>query len=691
MAVNLSPIGGVAGQFFDNNGNPLTGGKIYTYAAGTTTNQATYTSASGLTAHSNPIILDSAGRVPSGEIWLTDGLQYKFVIATSNDVLIGTYDNIIGINSNFVNFTNQQEIQTATSGQTVFTLAAMQYQPGTGSLSVFVDGVNQYGPGSTYAFAETSSTVVTFVSGLHVGASVKFTTSSINASSYGTAADISYTPAGTGAVATTVQAKLREGYASPEDFGAVGDGTDETMQIQKAFNTGKNIWLTQGKTYGITAELSSATANITITGGGTIKFLSTFNKTAGTLSALAVTGVNTTIDAVTFDGSAVTGAATNNRFVWCTAARLVVTSMASFLSLPKGGSNFNGAIGCTSLAPYCRVIGAYFSDNPGSIFFQGRNCVAEGNVIVNPNDAAIAFNGVNCYGCVATGNTINNFALNSCSAMIAAEEGASDWLIENNTIFGIKDGCAIFALNVAVFTTVRGGKIIGNVVDGGSGTTTNPSGFVNCSKYYTNVEISSNKFSGMPTGNSNSRLIVASANGGIINSNIIDGSACTGIGANVTITTGTNGITITNNTSYAIAGGRHFIFDSSDFGSYPCQFVGGTFIGGNEAINTATSAGTNIVIWLSNLTQVTATNVVNMVATMNWGNRQTYLNTYGAVSYPLSIKNRTVMYGNAVPTTGTWANGDTVYSLAPATGGFIGWVCTTAGTPGTWKTFGVIS
>jgi hypothetical protein len=98
MAVNLSPVGGVAAQFFDNNGVILTGGKIYTYAAGTTTNQATYTSAAGTTAHTNPIVLDAAGRVPGGEIWLTDGLQYKFVVKTSTEVLIGTYDNIVGIN-----------------------------------------------------------------------------------------------------------------------------------------------------------------------------------------------------------------------------------------------------------------------------------------------------------------------------------------------------------------------------------------------------------------------------------------------------------------------------------------------------------------------------------------------------------------------------------------------------------------
>jgi hypothetical protein len=105
MAVNLSPVFGVAGQLFDDNGNPLAGGKIYTYLAGTTTNAATYTIAAGNIAHSNPIVLDGAGRVPSGEIWLTDGISYKFVVEDSTSALIGTYDNISGINSNFVAYT----------------------------------------------------------------------------------------------------------------------------------------------------------------------------------------------------------------------------------------------------------------------------------------------------------------------------------------------------------------------------------------------------------------------------------------------------------------------------------------------------------------------------------------------------------------------------------------------------------
>lgn len=94
MPVTLSPFAGAAQQFFDGNGTPLVGGKIYSYSAGTTTPLAAYTSISGTVAHTNPIILDSTGRVPGGEIWLTVGVGYKFVIATASDILIGTYDNI---------------------------------------------------------------------------------------------------------------------------------------------------------------------------------------------------------------------------------------------------------------------------------------------------------------------------------------------------------------------------------------------------------------------------------------------------------------------------------------------------------------------------------------------------------------------------------------------------------------------
>jgi len=113
MTVNISPAGGVAAQFFTDDGVPLAGGKLYSYAAGSTSLQTVYTSSSGVTAWSNPIILNSAGRVSgSGEIWLTNNLAYKFILNDSTDVTIASYDNVSGIGDD----TNVLAVLAASSG-----------------------------------------------------------------------------------------------------------------------------------------------------------------------------------------------------------------------------------------------------------------------------------------------------------------------------------------------------------------------------------------------------------------------------------------------------------------------------------------------------------------------------------------------------------------------------------------------
>lgn len=77
-------------QFFSANGIPLSGGKLYTYVAGTTTPLTTYTSQSGSIANTNPVILNSSGLC---DVWLGSGV-YKFKLTDANDALIWTVDNI---------------------------------------------------------------------------------------------------------------------------------------------------------------------------------------------------------------------------------------------------------------------------------------------------------------------------------------------------------------------------------------------------------------------------------------------------------------------------------------------------------------------------------------------------------------------------------------------------------------------
>jgi hypothetical protein len=230
MSVNLSPLGGAGAQFFSNNGVPLAGGLLYTYLAGTSTPATTYTSSSGVTPLANPIILDAAGRVPTGEIWLFDGISYKFVLKDATDALIATWDNLSGINSNFIAFTVLEETATATAGQTVFNLS-FDYIPATNNLAVFVNGSNQV---VSVNYLETDTNTVTFLTGLNVGDVVKFSTATPVATNAMDAANVSYTPAGVDAVTTNVQAKLRESV-SVKDFGAVGDGVaDDTAAIEAA-------------------------------------------------------------------------------------------------------------------------------------------------------------------------------------------------------------------------------------------------------------------------------------------------------------------------------------------------------------------------------------------------------------------------------------------------------------------------
>ena len=62
--------------------------------------------------------------------------------------------------------------------------------------------------------------------------------------------------------------------------------------------------------------------------------------------------------------------------------------------------------------------------------------------------------------------------------------------------------------------------------------------------------------------------------------------------------------------------------------------------------------------------------------------------TYGTVRVALLTKIHTE--GTAAPATGTWARGAVVWNTEPSATGWTGWICVTAGTPGTWKGFGAI-
>lgn len=231
MAVNFSPFAGAGIQFFDNSGNPLAGGLVYTYAAGTTTPAATYTSVTGLTANSNPIVLDSAGRTPY-QIWLTQASSYKFILKTSVGTTLGTYDNVPGLND---------------------------YSSSSGAASV---GAQDGASGANW------TTVQGFINKIISSAGSAF---------------VGFLQAGSGAVARTVQTKIREYPVSPMDFGAVGNGiADDTAKVQLAADRAQAIngalVFPNGYIFGISSLIYIRNGVRAVKGeGGSIKCLSNGN------------------------------------------------------------------------------------------------------------------------------------------------------------------------------------------------------------------------------------------------------------------------------------------------------------------------------------------------------------------------------------------------------------------------------
>lgn len=126
LAANALQVDFLVSGIFGTNNKPLASGKVYTYAAGTSTASALYSAADKTANTANPIVLDSRGAATA----YADG-YYKFVIKDKNDVTVATYDNmyyvvpttqattVTSISADYTTSSNAELIQVNTAGGSI--------------------------------------------------------------------------------------------------------------------------------------------------------------------------------------------------------------------------------------------------------------------------------------------------------------------------------------------------------------------------------------------------------------------------------------------------------------------------------------------------------------------------------------------------------------------------------------------
>lgn len=357
-------------QFFDANGNPLAGGKLYSYAAGTTTPLATYTDAGGGTANSNPVVMDARGEA---NVWFGSS-QYKLKLTDADNVEIWTVDNL--------------------NGADAATLAVLA--------------------------ASSGSSLIGYIQG------------------------------GSGSVARTVQARLRD-FVTVEDYGAVGDGsTDDTAAIQAAING-----LTSGQTlvfdrnYKVNGSLTlTSKTRVRLTGKGKV-FLS------GAASSSYIFQLVGTCDDVEIDHLTLVGdnnSGYTQTAIGCNSGQTISNTRFHDLNISNinVGISHNANLSGSWTGGLCynntldNCLGTVSGSGYGIQMAKATRIKVYGNTINNSGRHSIyQAAGVNCNNIIEN-NIITNHRSTvgdgsfRCAIVVAR---SSDVSVLNNKVYAAKDGC----------------------------------------------------------------------------------------------------------------------------------------------------------------------------------------------------------------------------------------------------------
>lgn len=662
MTVRLSPIGGAGWQFLDDNGDPLSGGKLYTYSAGTTTPATVYTNSSGAIPHTNPIILDAAGRIPGGEIWIDYSTQYKFVLYTSTNVLLGTYDNI-------------------------------------------------------------------------------FVTDALSS-----AATLPYYPPFSGAVTTnyTVANKLSQ-IISVKDFGATGDGlTDDTAALQSAASAVPSyatLFFPAG-TYLVSGQVTFTTSNIAVVGqkakivqtGANIKTLYFVNCTDVEVSGLHIYGKG----ASDFNGGN-TSAGINGAALWFdTCTNLNVHD--NFIENCAGGHIRSRYDGSYSRFTNNRIVGIGTAggivkgDNDVDVAIdireagttRSKNVVISNNVISNTCFGIFVSHGDNititnnvvrdipgqhgiynteCNNTVIASNAFTNIALIAIKAQQIQSNNATfkNFVVSNNAINNASSGIAFELLSgvSATLSYTDGVTISGNTLT----SLTDEYGLSLDGCRQLSV-----------TGNVITRcgsvgVFIRNCSSTNVSDNFISNAGANGIWANgllgdIVVENNTIRNAVQNYGGSAATDGSYYYYiyavAAASLSTPPRMYLRHNTMVLDGSVPTLFSTNGKCVRAIAGVDVYWQDNV-NLTG-KGWqfdpanlkfidiGYSPSVDYTSGgnlAPNPPKYGRGRRELYGTTDPAsaamTDTFMRGDICWNATPSAGGTPGWVCVTAGTPGTWK------
>ena len=548
---------------------------------------------------------------------------------------------------------------------------------------------------------------------------------------------VGYLPAGTGAIATTVQAKLRESI-SDTDYStlqaAVNAAAGGRLNIYGSWTVTSPVTIASNTKIilGAGALVTTATADISVfsaTNSTNIRIAGPGSITKTGTGTVAYVGLvlfenctHCTVEGVNFSGMQWSG---------------ILLSNSSYCTVRN--NHFSGALGTVQDSAdihvfrvsqfnvidgnFCYGGGAVgvFVQDPGTSLIPSRNTVTNNRIgahsaygILQYNiDSADAFTEIigniiegilgtaasgnsgagiyiqNSGGVTVVGNTIRNCCVSTTGTTLTPAgigfnnigSGLSPCSCTGNTITDI-----VNYYGIAVASSAAGVSIVGNAIRMINNTGSSTTGiYINAAS---NCVVSGNVITLQTSTNTSGIFLYAngaSTSNNVFQGNNINGGGYAGIRILQTAAFTNNFVTISNN--IAIGGGSSCIPYRLD------SVVDGSFTGnvGNATTTNALTVAKCLRTLFSgnNLTTSGTLSVTTAgVCTGSYFDKSNYSGSSYSFIQNAATGLIVEYLGNVVPGASNWAVGDRVEQSVPVVGQPKGWRCTVAGVPGTWVSEG---